>query len=136
MPENEQNLEETVGTVDLSAVSLQPESSDGMNADNVVTATNDSEVINSVENIEFTQPDMSNIDFNTWDPVAPSIDESVFLDTWDAARISSSSSDGEEHFWKYLRWFFFSSIMTVIWILGLVLLYLSLILILIEEIIA
>jgi hypothetical protein len=65
MPENEQNLEETVGTVDLSAVSLQPESSDGMNADNVVTATNDSEVINSVENIEFTQPDMSNIDFNT-----------------------------------------------------------------------
>ena len=123
MPENEQNLEETVGTVDLSAVSLQPESSDGVNTDNTVTATNNPGVIDSVENIEFSQPDMSNIDFNTWEPVASSIDESVFLDTWDTTKISSSSSDDEEHFWKYLRWFFFSSIMTVIWILGLVLLY-------------
>jgi hypothetical protein len=65
MPENEQNLEETVGTVDLSAVSLQPESSDGVNTDNTVTATNNPGVIDSVENIEFSQPDMSNIDFNT-----------------------------------------------------------------------
>lgn len=121
MPENEQNLEETVGTVDLSAVSLEAEPSNGVDA--VVTATNDSEVINSVESVEFSQPDMSNIDFNTWEPVASSIDESVFLDTWDTARISTSSSDDEEHFWKYLRWFFFSSIMTIIWILGLVLLY-------------
>lgn len=123
MPENEQNLEETVGTVDLSAVSLQPESSDGVNASNVVTATNESEVINSVGNVEFGQPNMSDIDFNTWEPVASSIDESVFLDTWDAPKISQSSSDDVEHFWKYLRWFFFSSIMTVIGILGLVLLY-------------
>ena len=123
MPENEQNLEETVGTVDLSAVSLQPESSDGVNASNVVTATNESEVINSVGNVEFGQPNMSDIDFNTWEPVASSIDESVFLDTWDAPKVSQSSSDDVEHFWKYLRWFFFSSIMTVIGILGLVLLY-------------
>jgi hypothetical protein len=65
MPENEQNLEETVGTVDLSAVSLQPESSNGVNTDNTVTITNDSEVINSVENVDFSQPDMSNIDFDT-----------------------------------------------------------------------
>ena len=65
MPENEQNLEETVGTVDLSAVSLQPESSDGVNASNIVTATNESEVINSVGNVEFGQPNMSDIDFNT-----------------------------------------------------------------------
>ena len=121
MPENEQNLEETVGTVDLSAVSLEAEPSNGVDA--VVTATNDSEVINSVESVEFSQPDMSNIDFNTWEPVASSIDESVFLDTWDAARINTSSSDWEEHFWKYLRWFFFSSILIIIWILGLVLLY-------------
>ena len=123
MPENEQNLEETVGTVDLSAVSLQPESSDGVNASNVVTATNESEVINSVGNVEFGQPNMSDIDFNTWEPVASSIDESVFLDTWDAPKVSQSSSDDVEHFWKYLRWFFFSSIVTVIGILGLVLLY-------------
>jgi len=65
MPENEQNLEETVGAVDLSAVSLQPESSDVVNTDNAVTATNNPGVIDSVENIEFSQPDMSNIDFNT-----------------------------------------------------------------------
>ena len=123
MPENEQNLEETVGTVDLSAVSLQPESSDGVNANNTVTVTNDSEVINRVENVDFSQPDMSNIDFDTWEPVVSSIDESVFLDTGDTTKVNSSLSKDEEHFWKYLRLFFLSSMMTVIWILGLVLLY-------------
>ena len=123
MPENEQNLEETVSTVDLSAVSLQSESSDGVNSNDVVNATNDSEVINSVENVEFSQPDMNNIDFDTWEQAASSIDESVFLDVWEATRVSAISADDTEHFWKYLRLFFFSSIITIIWILGLVLLY-------------
>lgn len=123
MPENEQNLEETVGTVDLSAVSLQPESSDGMNADNVVTATNNLWTINSVDNVEFSQPDMSNIDFDTGEQTSSTIDESVFLDTWDMAKITSSSSDSEEHFWKYLRLFFFSSFVTIIWIIWIVLVY-------------
>jgi hypothetical protein len=41
MPENEQNLEGTVGSVDLSAVSLQGESSDGVVADNVLNSAND-----------------------------------------------------------------------------------------------
>lgn len=123
MPENEQNLEETVGTVDLSAVSLQPESSDGMNADNVVTATNNLGTINSVDSVEFSQPDMSHIDFDTGEQVSSTIDESVFLDTWEVAKITSSSSDGEEHFWKYLRRFFFSSFVTIIWIIWIVLVY-------------
>ena len=123
MPENEQNLEETVGTVDLSAVSLQPESSDGMNADNVVAATNNPGTINSVDGVEFSQPDMSNIDFDTGEQVSSTIDESVFLDTWEVAKITSSSSDGEEHFWKYLRLFFFSSFITIIWIIWIVLVY-------------
>lgn len=122
MPENEQNLDETVGTVDLSAVSLQNEPLDGANVDNVVTTTNDSEVINSVENVDFSQPDISDIDFNTWEQVASTIDESVFLDTWGEAKISTNSAE-EEHFWKYLRRFFFSSIIIVIGIVGLVLLY-------------
>ena len=123
MPENEQNLEETVGTVDLSAVSLQTESSDGASADTTVGVTNDPVVINSVENVELSQPDMSNIDFDAWEQVTSSIDESVFLDSWEAPKISSRSTDDGERFWKYLRWFFFSSMITILWILGLVLLY-------------
>ena len=123
MPENEQNLEETVGTVDLSAVSLETESSNGTNTENVVNVPNDSAVVDSVENVEFSQPTMSDIDFDTWEQTVSSIDESVFLDTWETARVSTSSSDDTEHFWKYLRWFFFSSMITIIWILGLVLLY-------------
>ena len=123
MPENEQNLEETVGTVDLSAVSLQNEPSDGVNVDNVVNTTNDSEVINSVENVDFSQPDISDIDFNTWEPLVSTIDESVFLDTWSNAKINTNSSDDTERFWRYLRRFFFSSVIIIIGIVGFVLLY-------------
>ena len=121
MPENEQNLGETVGTVDLSAVSLQTESSDGVNAENVVNATNDAEIINSVENVDFSQPNISDIDFNTWEQVVSTIDESVFLDTWSSSKASPSYDT--EHFWRYLRRFFLSSVITIVGIIAWVLLY-------------
>ena len=123
MPENEQNLEETVGTVDLSAVSLENGTSDVGNTDNVLNAVNDADVLNSVENVNVKQWWINDIDFSTWEQVVSSIDESVFLDAWENVRITSSATDDTEHFWKYLRWFFFSSIVTIIWILWLVLLY-------------
>ncbi len=123
MPENEQNLDETVGTVDLSAVSLQNEPSDGVNIDNVVNIANDSGVINSVGNVDFSHPNISDIDFNTWEPSVSTIDESVFLDVWSNAKINTSSSSDTEHFWRYLRRFFLSSVITIIGIIVLVLLY-------------
>ena len=79
MSENEQNLEGTVGTVDLSAVSLQSDPSDDVSAGNVVAAVNDAEVLNSAENVDVVQ-DNGDIDFNTGDQTASTIDESLFLD--------------------------------------------------------
>ena len=79
MSENEQNLEGTVGTVDLSAVSLQSDPSDDVSAGNVVAAVNDAEVLNSAENVDVVQGN-GDIDFNTEDQTASTIDESLFLD--------------------------------------------------------
>ena len=122
MPENEQNVEETVGTVDLSAVSLENETPVVSNVDTANTI-NDVDVLNGAENVSVEQWGISDIDFSVWEPVASTIDESVFLDTWENVRMTSSATDDTEHFWKYLRYFFFSSIVTIIWILWLVLLY-------------
>ena len=127
MPENEQNLEGTVGTVDLSAVSLQGESSDGVSTDNALNAANDAwnwaDAINSTENVGIDQLNISDIDMGEWNSSASTIDESVFLDAWDNARITTTSYDSEEHFWKYLRLFFFSSTITLLGILAIVLMY-------------
>ena len=123
MPENEQNVEGTVGTVDLSAVSLQNEATDAVSTDNASNAINTSESMSGVENVELSQVDINNISFDTWEQAVSTIDESVFLDTWDNARIVSPQVDDGEHFWRYLRWFFFSSMVTIIGILGIVLLY-------------
>lgn len=122
MPENEQNVEETVGTVDLSAVSLENETPVVSNVD-AANTINDVDVLNGAENVSVEQWGISDIDFSVWEPVASTIDESVFLDTWENVRMTSSATDDTEHFWKYLRYFFLSSIVTIIWILWLVLLY-------------
>jgi hypothetical protein len=45
MPENEQNLGGTVGTVDLSAVSLQNESTDTVVTDNALSSVNSSSTL-------------------------------------------------------------------------------------------
>ena len=123
MPENEQNVEWTVGTVDLSAVSLQNEASDVGVADSAANAMDTSGTLWGVENVELSQVDINNINFDTWEQTASTIDESVFLDSWDNTRIVTNPVDNEEHFWRYLRWFFFSSLVTILGVLGIVLLY-------------
>ena len=47
MPENEQNLGGTVGTVDLSAVSLQNESTDTVVTDNALSSVNSQSPMNT-----------------------------------------------------------------------------------------
>ncbi|MBO7095255.1 hypothetical protein J6V86_03670 [bacterium] len=54
MPENEQNVEETVGTVDLSAVSLENETPVVSNVDTANTI-NDVDVLNGAENVSVEQ---------------------------------------------------------------------------------
>ena len=123
MPENEQNLEETVGTVDLSAVSLDNEPSQWVVVEDVLNVVDVPENISGIENVELSQDTINEIDLNSTDQEASTIDESVFLESWDNANINSMSSGHGENFWKYLRVFFFSSILIIIWVLGLVLLY-------------
>ncbi len=50
------------------------------------------------------------------------IDESLFVETWDTSQTKSHSGWGR--FGKYLRLFFFSSVLIILWVVAIVLLYL------------
>lgn len=52
------------------------------------------------------------------------IDESLFMESWDNAQVKSHASSGWGRFGKYLRLFFFSSILIILWVAIIVLLYL------------
>lgn len=55
----------------------------------------------------------SELQLNRW----TQLDESVFLDSWDASITSTNKTDNTENFGKYLRWFFVSSVCTVLGII-------------------
>ena len=148
MPENEQNLEGMVGNVDLSAVEPAPSaeaiSEQSMPLDDSVnwslewwnppvdlsSVSLQSDMWESVQRDGISSSDSENFDAsklmemgdeesNTGAP----IDESVFLDSGDTTRIKSRPVDDMENFWKYLRWFFFSSLVTVLWVIAIVIFF-------------
>jgi len=114
MPENDQNLGWNVDVSDLSSISLDDESLSELDevlntespADSVNTSSSNNG--NSSSETEYT---------------SSSIDESVFLDAWDSARPTKNVLQDWENFWSYLRWFFFASILTLLWVLAIIVLY-------------
>ena len=144
MPENEQNLEGMVGNVDLSTPEASPSVDqvseqtvpleDGVlwwaNSIDLSSVSLQGDIWENVQVDEIPSDDSDNfdasklmeIDSEESSTVAP-IDESVFLDSWETTRIKSRPVDDMENFWKYLRWFFFSSLVTVLWVLAIVLFF-------------
>lgn len=51
------------------------------------------------------------------------LDESVFLDSWDVSSVSVNKSDSNENFGKYLRWFFVSSVCTILGVVAIAALF-------------
>ena len=102
-------IESWMPSVDLSSASVQEESAWNVSIDDLVNA----------------EPDMLDasklawIDMESQEP-SKALDESVFLDSWEDARIKTRPWDDTENFWKYLRRFFISSVITLIWVLAIV----------------
>ena len=107
MPEKDQNLEWNLDVSELSSLSLDDESL----IDEVLEEKGDDNNL-----------DLSASSTNDESSVSSSIDESVFLDAWDSWVKKNVLKDGE-NFWSYLRWFFFASILTLLWVVAIVLLY-------------
>ena len=116
MPENNENLDSVIGAADLSAVDI-PLSQE-------VPIASEWDV--SLDDLTSAQPDgldpskLIGIDIDSQEQ-PKSLDESVFLDSWENARIQTRPwSDDTENFWKYLRRFFFSSVVILLWVLAIV----------------
>ena len=124
MPENNENLDWVLGSVDLSAVDIS-QSASVVQWNSVEWSTNvpvSNISLDDLANIQQEWLDASklvNLDVDNPAP-AQTIDESVFLDAWWDTRIQTRADDAEEHFWKYLRWFFFSSVIILIWVVAIV----------------
>ncbi len=138
MVETDPNLE-WMGSIDLSSVSLQDESLDNVNIDDVLDSVDSQQTTPNVE--ENTTSDannnlqtdangdlnanLSSIDSVSIDaaPVWNPIDESVFLESGENVSTNKNVLKDNDNFWSYLRWFFFSAILTLLWVLAIALFY-------------
>ena len=115
MPEKDLNLEENVDVSDLSSISLDDESLNDID-----------EILDSESKLESdtTNSDAENPSYEASDQeVSSPIDESVFLDSWDSAMARKNVIKDGDNFWSYLRRFFFSATLTLLWVLAIALLY-------------
>ena len=128
MPENDQNLGWNVANLDLSSVSLQDE-----NLTNVDSANTENISVNSIDEIaggwewENSLANIDNINIDELsiegtDSTQKTIDESVFLESWNE-NVRVNVLKDNDNFWAYLRWFFFSAILTLLSILAAAIFY-------------
>ena len=105
MPENDPNLEENVGVSDLSSISV-----DDMGTDDILDSWDVEEATVSGE--ESSSNLLSN-----------SLNENMFLESWYEEKPVTRTVKEWDNIWSYLRWFFFSWLLTLIWIAALTLIY-------------
>ena len=106
MPENDPNLEWNIDVSDLSSLSL-----DEIDIDDALSSWSGNASING----------WSSTDSN---PLANSLNESVFLDSWEEEKPKKVYTSNEwESISSYLRWFFISWLLSFIWILAIVGIY-------------
>ena len=115
MAEKDSNLEENVDLADLSAISLDDESLEDVDLE---AALDDS---NNGESKDSTLLDGNNIKLEAETQWNSTIDEKVFLDNWDTT--NKNVLKDWDKFWVYLRWFFASAIVTLLWLLAIALFY-------------
>lgn len=116
MPENDQNLGWNVDVSDLSSVWLDDASLENLDIDEVLENSESSETVNDNASADNPSTEAS----NQW---SGAIDESVFLDAWDTVKPMKDVLKDWDKFWSYLRRFFFSAILTLLWLLAILVLY-------------
>ena len=114
MPEKDPNLEENVDVSELSSLSLDDETLNDIDEALGTESTDETVGTMNISDVP---------DFEASDPVSSSIDESVFLDSWDSAMARKNVIKDDDNFWVYLRRFFFSALLTLLGILAIALFY-------------
>ena len=76
----------------------------------------------TVMNTEVDGIDTSKLDLEI-ENTSSTIDENLFLDSWDNVQVKRTFDEDWGHFGKYLRLFFFASILIILWVGAIVLFY-------------
>ena len=117
MPENDSKLEWTLSEEELSSLSLDDESLENIDVENVLEDDGTSETIGDI-NLSTVSTE-----FEATDQWSSTIDESVFLESWDNTQLKKNVLKDGDKFWSYLRRFFISTILTLLWLLAIGFLY-------------
>ena len=115
MAEKDPNLDWNLDVSDLSSVSLDDESLNDID-----------EILDSGTTSETTDTNVTgagNLNLESGDQSSTSIDERVFLDSWEGAMSVKNVIKDGDNFWSYLRRFFFSALVTLLWVLAIALFY-------------
>lgn len=154
MPEENLNLEWNVWATDPVAENIPPSEDLNVWTQDVINPDTTSQSIDNqnmwyqdvdLSNVEYQNIDNQNTDNTTWDtlssnwnidmvnfdnlefdtaPTWSTIDNSVFLDSWDDnSKITAHPTGDTDWFGKYLRLFFWASVIATIWIIALILIY-------------
>ncbi len=121
MSKKDLNLEWNVDISDLSSLSLDEDSLENLDIDEVVEGGNPTATENKP---------LDNLDLNTESQTEPEsqwssvVDENVFLDLWDNSQTKKNVLKDGDNFSTYIRWFFISSIVILIGVLAIVAFYL------------
>jgi len=126
MPENNKNLEWIVDNIDLSSVSLQDLENGNISSSNEQQPQTQSNVeeVKDLPIVNITDNEIENIIDSPEGTIASSIDETMFLDSWDNVQNRGTTLDEWENFWKYIRQFFFSTVLLLIWIIAVAIIFL------------
>ena len=126
MPENNKNLEWIVDNIDLSSVSLQDLENGNISSNNEQQPQTQSNVeeVKDLPVVNITDSEIENIIDSPEETIASSIDETMFLDSWDNVQNKGTTLDEWENFWKYIRQFFFSTVLLLIWIIAVAIIFL------------
>ena len=120
MSEKDLNLEWNVGVEDLSTISVDGESLENSDIDEILESSDDWKIL---DNSGGVTSNTDSLDYEVSGESPNTIDESVFLDSWDSAMARRNVIKDWDNFWTYLRWFFFSAILLLLWVLALALFY-------------
>lgn len=118
MSEKDLNLEWNVDIADLSSLGLDEEVLENIDVDDMLDNTT------TLENKDETASDTGSLSIETPAHKSNIVDENVFLDSWDNFHSKKNVLNEEDNLWKYLRWFFISSILTLLGVLAIAALYL------------
>lgn len=122
MSKKDLKLEWNVDIEDLSSLVLDDGSLDELVKDDVLGSTK----IEKGGNLSLSS-DNVNVDSSSLaesDQWSSMMNESVFLDSWENTSLKKNVITDGDGFWTYLRRFYFSSVLTILGVLALILLYL------------